>query len=470
VEKDKNPKDLRHSAAYGKGKKDAVHTNPAEHFLDGMASLVLPDSLGTTEYQSRRAGYGDYFEKEHPKATPPPQKETPIDPSEKAWFALCEASKFIPDAIVSQYQRVLLAQGNQGSFHVGLSKFTAHTCPRCGAVGQFRVHFLGRLQHPDCGWEGYMGTGSYIGFQFLQTLHTGYRAGGGIKAQGDKKGEQHTWVSALFGFVIVAIFRAAAAVVLIPIHIIVSLCQPAQPREERLQRLAWLAAFLVLVGFSYYEVKDQAARLSGIESASRSSFPAAVQNSSTSSPRVSGTNYALLDKNPMSANNWVKIADSGGASLRFLSPQPLEIIAPPVNPSGITLYTQQVLNGDLDASFVFNHQGFGRTSVGLWSTATNDWAAVAILDTNDTNYLAFSAGGPSTEGRYSGSPYMNRWIVMRFLVHGSRVDFFANGTQLESMNFVPGAFRLAVSVGCASWKSGANDTAFRLVSATGRSN
>ena len=149
-------------------------------------------------------------------------------PLESEWYALCDQNEFIPKETVDICLQVLHAAGSDVPAVIGLSQFTNHTCPRCGSSGHFRIHFLGRLRHSGvCGWEGYMKTGSYIGHQIAQVFHSGTRAAAAMDSEGQKKGESN-WAANILGFLFVAIARAMAAVVLIPLHIILVLCQPKQ--------------------------------------------------------------------------------------------------------------------------------------------------------------------------------------------------------------------------------------------------
>jgi hypothetical protein len=71
-----------------------------------------------------------------------------------------------------------------------------------------------------------MGPGGYIVFQIGQVFHSGIRAGGSMKDDADRKGDRSGGiVYGIFAFLFVAVFRAALAVVLIPIQAIVSLTQ-----------------------------------------------------------------------------------------------------------------------------------------------------------------------------------------------------------------------------------------------------
>lgn len=176
----------------------------------------------------------------------------------------------------------------------------------------------------------------------------------------------------------------------------------------------------------------------------------------------------LLSDDRGTAGNWVEASKAGSAQVSFSNPLPIEIVAQPNPPSAIELRTKRLFTSDVDATFELLHRGFGRTNIGLWSVQRNSWGPLVILDTNDTNYLAFSAGGPSTEYKYSGSPYMNRWVKVRIQVAGPTIRFFTDDNLMETMSRMDsGGLQIELSVGSVSWKSGANDTAFRLVTAVG---
>ena len=188
------------------------------------------------------------------KAPPREVAGSSATPLESAWFGLCDSSEFIPKHIVDYYVAALSAEGSHAEIVVGLSDFVGHTCPNCKDEGQFKVHFLGRLEHPACHWAGYMGTGSYIAFQITKILHSGIRAGGSMKEDSDKKGEGGGWIYAIFGFLVVGMFRAALAVVLIPPHTIVALCQPKQPKSDVVMRVIVLLVFAATIGICTYEI------------------------------------------------------------------------------------------------------------------------------------------------------------------------------------------------------------------------
>jgi hypothetical protein len=199
-----------------------------------MADLVIPDSMGTEEYQSYKRGYRDYMTGKIEDKSPAPKKpEVRLTDLEKAWYGLCNNSEFIRPEIVRRYSELLLARGNTAAIAVGLSDFSATTCPHCAAAGQYKIHFLGQLSHAECGTKWYMGPGSYIGFQLASVFHTGIRAGGGMKDDSDRKGERGGWISGIVGFMMAAVFRLALACILIPIQAIVSLSQskPTRARE-----------------------------------------------------------------------------------------------------------------------------------------------------------------------------------------------------------------------------------------------
>lgn len=181
-------------------------------------------------------------------------------PLESQWYALCDASEFIPKETVDGCIATLHAAGSQVAAIIGLSAFASHTCPRCGKSGHFRIHFLGRLRHPGaCGWEGYMKTGSYISHQIAQVFHTGMRAGSAWKDEADKKEAGNNWGYVVLGFVFVGFYRALAAVVLIPLHCVAVLSQPGQTRRDIAMPLITLVVIVIGIGIGIYELQ-QAAR------------------------------------------------------------------------------------------------------------------------------------------------------------------------------------------------------------------
>jgi uncharacterized protein YecT (DUF1311 family) len=174
------------------------------------------------------------------------------------WYRLCDESEFIPKETVDRCVAILHDAGCQVAAIIGLSPFTGHTCPRCGRSGHFRIHFLGRLRHPGaCGWDGYMKTGSYIGHQIAQVFHTGIRAGGAMKDEADKKPDKRgNWIYAVIGFLFVAMFRAATAVVLIPLHCIAALLQAGQTTADIATRVITLAIIVTGIGIGVYEIRQ----------------------------------------------------------------------------------------------------------------------------------------------------------------------------------------------------------------------
>ena len=213
--------------AYSRGVEKARSTGVVEGFLGGMADLVIPDSMGTDEYQAYKAGYKDVASgKIKGKDSAAPRPEPSLDELDKAWYGLCNGSEFIPAETVSYYREKLFARRKQVAEIIGLSDFSESCCPRCPtAAGHYKIHFLGQLKHPECGTEWYMSPGSYIPFQLASIFHTGARAGGAMKSEADRKRDSGGWMQAILVFMVVAISRAMLAVLLIPIQAIVSLSQ-----------------------------------------------------------------------------------------------------------------------------------------------------------------------------------------------------------------------------------------------------
>ena len=222
-----NVKKRKLDAAYAKGIAKAQGASGFDSLAEGLSALVMPDSMGTEEYQSYKRGYHEAMKSgvKTKYAAGKPDEEISLDALTKAWYALCSSSEFIPEERVAYYRGRLQARGDTAAFAVGLSDFTQSACPKCGASGQYKVHFLGQLKHPACNTSWYMGPGGYIGFQLAKIFHTGIKAGGSMAEDRKGQGKADQWMHGILMFLFVAICRAALAVVLIPIQAVVSLTQ-----------------------------------------------------------------------------------------------------------------------------------------------------------------------------------------------------------------------------------------------------
>lgn len=174
---------------------------------------------------------------------------------------------------------------------------------------------------------------------------------------------------------------------------------------------------------------------------------------------------------PNYTNNWFVSGNTGGTVVTYTSGN-LRVQASRSSPyppgSSFRLLSNDSFVGDVDYSVLLDHQGKGRTIIGLWSVASNNWVAVSALDTDDTDYLAFAAGSFSTDWKYAGDPYMNRWITLRIKTVGNVAQFYADGVLLESLSITAsGPLQLGLIVSSVPWKSGDNDTSFRIVNAIG---
>lgn len=144
----------------------------------------------------------------------------------REFYQYCDAHEFIPEAILNDFKRRLEQEDNLVAFSVGLEKFQTDICPQCSAAGAYKWHFLGKLQHPECGWSWYVSPGTYMGEQFGSVFKTGMEFGAGIYSDSEKKGEKGAGcIGAIFGFVIGLSFRLPFAIVMSFIQSIVYLAQ-----------------------------------------------------------------------------------------------------------------------------------------------------------------------------------------------------------------------------------------------------
>ena len=96
-----------------------------------------------------------------------------------------------------------------------LAAFTSAACPRCGAPGEFRWRFLGRLEHALCGSTWYM----TFPFYWLGLVRRGWWKGFELAAA-DKKAE------AWYGFITGALgayFSGVFGLAFVPLNVIASL-------------------------------------------------------------------------------------------------------------------------------------------------------------------------------------------------------------------------------------------------------
>ena len=142
------------------------------------------------------------------------------------------------------------------------------------------------------------------------------------------------------------------------------------------------------------------------------------------------------------------------------------MIQAPASGSGVTFLSNRGFGSNIDATFSFRHQGFGRTTVGIYSASAKQWLADASLDTNDTAYLGFASGGQSSGYTFPSAPYMNTPITIRIVIDGNQASFYANNQLMATYPFtrlVP--FQLGFAVGSVSWKTGDNISDFFRVNA-----
>jgi hypothetical protein len=174
---------------------------------------------------------------------------------------------------------------------------------------------------------------------------------------------------------------------------------------------------------------------------------------------------------PIFTNNW-RVQINTGTTIATCTTGNLRLQASRSDPyppdTRILLVSKDVFIGDVDYYVELNHQGKGRSTIGLWSDNVTNFLASTVLDTDDTDYLAFGAGAFATDWKYAGSPYMNRWITLRIKTVGNQIQFYADGLLLETTSLVMnGGVRLGFGAASVAWKSGDNDTSFRSLTAVG---
>lgn len=185
------------------------------------------------------------------------------------------------------------------------------------------------------------------------------------------------------------------------------------------------------------------------------------------SPPVPATDadsaFALL---PDFSKNWEFVVGSGSPTVSYSGGQ-LLVRAPVSGSSGRLHYIHSPLTDDPDVTFDFKHEGFGRTSVGLWSVARNEWQVWADLDTNDTPCLYLNSWNQPGTSVCPSDRYLNRPLALRIQVAGNRVTFYVDNAAVGSFNYVnSGPCTPSMGAGSVNWKSGDNVTTFYGVHVT----
>ncbi|MBU1172882.1 MAG: hypothetical protein KKD44_25260 [Proteobacteria bacterium] len=134
---------------------------------------------------------------------------------------------FVPTETIEDYGARLENEGNEHTLIYVLNDFKLAECPRCGTAGAYKWHFLGKLNHPECGYAWFVTPGNYIGAQIKGVFRTGMDLGGSLGDDADKKGEGAAsgCLSIVIGFLMGAMFRLPFALAMIPIQALARLGQ-----------------------------------------------------------------------------------------------------------------------------------------------------------------------------------------------------------------------------------------------------
>jgi hypothetical protein len=121
-----------------------------------------------------------------------------------------------------------------------------------------------------------------------------------------------------------------------------------------------------------------------------------------------------------------------------------------------------------DVTFNVQHANYGSTTVGGW--LNGNWIWRLTIDTDDTAYMFYCPSVSYCDGylKYPSGAFMNRKLVVRVKTTPTQIQFYINGTLMQTYAYTPatGSYQLAFGVGSISWKSGFNVSDIYSVSAT----
>jgi hypothetical protein len=165
---------------------------------------------------------------------------------------------------------------------------------------------------------------------------------------------------------------------------------------------------------------------------------------------------------PDYTNHWQLSHQKGNASLMY-SPGVLRLLANRAT-SSIGLMSRQSFSGEFDLTVEFNHEGFGRIEVGLYRAGTP--VVHVDLDTDDAACLWMAAPGQSIVPAICPSnPFLNRWVTLRIRAQRTQASFYVDETLLQIVPYsnLPGRYTVGFSASSVPWKSGDNQSSFRLI-------
>ncbi len=150
--------------------------------------------------------------------------------TEREFFHYCDTHEFIPAEILGEFKERLEREENTVALSVGLEKFRTDICPNCSAAGEYKWHFLGKQNHPDCGWSWYISPGPYLVKQLGDVFKIGLEAASygydDVDKQTGKKGGCFGAIGGFVGGMLISIaFRLPFALLMIPIQAVISLSQ-----------------------------------------------------------------------------------------------------------------------------------------------------------------------------------------------------------------------------------------------------
>ena len=141
--------------------------------------------------------------------------------TEKEAHDYFQDNDFASGDTIEQFRIKLDQEGNVSTLNYFLNGFRYDTCPKCRATGAFKWHFMGKHNHPGCGWSWYVGPGTYTGVQIKKIFKTGME----IAVDSSDKRDGGGFFAALFGFILGVCIRLPFALCMIPIQAIVSVSQ-----------------------------------------------------------------------------------------------------------------------------------------------------------------------------------------------------------------------------------------------------
>lgn len=111
---------------------------------------------------------------------------------------------FVSINIYETYNESAKSSGNKYNLDYLSDKMNYNKCrcPRCNVDGYFRIYFLGKIHHDECGWNGYSHWLEYLSYQISYAYYASRRLRYSMKDENEQEPNLfHSSVGYMWGII-----------------------------------------------------------------------------------------------------------------------------------------------------------------------------------------------------------------------------------------------------------------------------